>query len=675
MKKTQLPDFFQHRNELLATARLCIRGNRLDRAVTLCDHLRGIEPDSADTHCLRAEIELARGCPQKALEHITISISLIPEHAGYHELRGDIHEAANAIQEAEDAYRCALQAQQEAVAACIKLGKIEKNKGNLQEAHRLCAVAAGKEPENVDALAALGDALFLLGRHNEAQIQAETALARDPNNITALKTLHNITLAAGRPREAAAYSDRLIRLAPADSDCYVMKASALSEAGDVYAALQEIQQAVRLHPDDAKALWLQAVLFIAVGKWGDPCVLQSLDRALQRAPDNIDVLAAKADVLDKKGDHQASFAIVEQLCGPGASNINIRAHRIYMRLAAKFKKEDSAKALIERLMSNIDRFQGPAASSLLFGAGQFYDKIGEHDKAFACFEKANNLKPRAYEPIIVEKVVYRAINTFTADALRQLPKAGKPHAVTPIFVVGMPRSGTSLTEKILTCHPDVHGAGELGAIENLANTSSAKLKVQTPFPECIREADQQALENWADLYLRQFDEKTLHGRTFVVDKLPANAFYLGLINLLFPQSPVIHCIRHPLDMALSCYSLEFSMAGLNFTFNLANIAHYYQNYRRIMEHWRGVLPPGTILPLRYEDLVAKPEKEIRNLLDFCGLSWNLACLEPHKSSHTSTTASYNQTRQPLNSSSVGRWQHYEKQLAPFMEAFAPLDTP
>jgi len=232
----------------------------------------------------------------------------------------------------------------------------------------------------------------------------------------------------------------------------------------------------------------------------------------------------------------------------------------------------------------------------------------------------------------------------------------------------MPRSGTTLVERILASHPAVHGGGESGAIEHAADRLQHTLGAADPYPECIAGLDSETAAALATAYFGQFGG--LGAATHVTDKMPDNFRWLGLIALLFPNARIIHCRRHPLDTCLSCYFQLFK-DGHAYAYDLAALGAYYRVYDGLMAHWRDVLP-FDILDLDYEELVADQEGVSRDLVDFCGLDWDDRCLRYYDRDGEIRTASYWQARQPVYSHSVGRWRHYEAPIEPLKEALGDL---
>ncbi|MHA1109282.1 MAG: sulfotransferase family protein, partial [Alphaproteobacteria bacterium] len=258
-----------------------------------------------------------------------------------------------------------------------------------------------------------------------------------------------------------------------------------------------------------------------------------------------------------------------------------------------------------------------------------------------------------------ERRVGRLIEYF--DRERCAGPGGSPSEL-PIVIVGMPRSGTSLTEQILASHSRVVGAGELGEIGQIIGW----LGHAHNYP---KELPQNALKEAATGYLKYIG-KIGRGAARVTDKMPGNFMNVGLITRMFPKARVIHCRRNPLDNCLSCFAQNFRADGLGWSTDLVDLGHQYCQYRRIMAHWRDMLPAGRMLEIDYEDTVADLEGQARKLVDFCGLDWEDACLEFHKTERAVSTASREQVRNPIYTSSVGRWKRYGEGVSPLVESLA-----
>jgi tetratricopeptide (TPR) repeat protein len=294
-------------------------------------------------------------------------------------------------------------------------------------------------------------------------------------------------------------------------------------------------------------------------------------------------------------------------------------------------------------------------ANLRFAMGKYCDDVKEFDKAFQNFKRGNELLSAAaegYDRKERSRLIDDLSRTYTRDAIAKIAATGSSSS-KPVFVVGMPRSGTSLAEQIIASHPAAYGAGELLFWEGLV-LSEPGIRQDIP--------SEAARSRVAGQYLRILEDRSASALR-VVDKAPVNSDFLGIIYAVFPNARVIYMQRDPIDTCLSCYFQQF-LTSLNFTFDLSNLAHYYREHQRIMAHWRAVLPRGFILDVPYEELVADQETWSRKMLEFIGLEWDPRCLDFHTNKRQVVTASAWQVRQKIYASSVARWRNYEKFIGP-----------
>ncbi|MBV8496056.1 MAG: sulfotransferase, partial [Gammaproteobacteria bacterium] len=286
------------------------------------------------------------------------------------------------------------------------------------------------------------------------------------------------------------------------------------------------------------------------------------------------------------------------------------------------------------------------------------DDLGCYDEAFDNYRRANELTRRQRVPYTREKFVQRVDHiTGTFDSAFLAARRGQgSDSELPVLIIGMPRSGTSLTEQILASHPSVFGGGELRFWEGAYGVFRSEVAGGAEAAQVLGQVGRDYLERMRGLS---------HGAQRVIDKMPANFLYCGLAHAVFPRARIIHMQRHPLDTCLSIYTQNFFRMG-SYANDLEDLAHYYTQYLRIMDHWRALLPAHALLDVPYEGLIAEPEAWTRRLLDFLGLPWDARCLEFHQTERTVLTASRWQVRQKINAASAGRWRNYEKHLAPLM---------
>ncbi len=291
--------------------------------------------------------------------------------------------------------------------------------------------------------------------------------------------------------------------------------------------------------------------------------------------------------------------------------------------------------------------------------GKYCDDVGDYARAFRNFQRANELQKmsvQAYDRDSRTRFVDDVKRVYTREALSDADD-GAVDSERPVFVVGMPRSGTSLVEQIIASHPAARGAGELGFWSEAVQRREAVLRREPP-GETLR-------KRLAAAYLRVLAEHSADAQR-VVDKTTFNCDYLGVIHAVFPRARVIYLRRDPIDSCLSCYFHQFSQ-GIDFAMDLSDLAHYYSEHHRLMEHWRSVLPAQSLLDVPYAALVADQEGWTRKIVSFLGLEWDERCLDFHRTERTVLTSSFWQVRQKIYKGSVGRWRHYEKFIGPLLE--------
>jgi hypothetical protein len=376
----------------------------------------------------------------------------------------------------------------------------------------------------------------------------------------------------------------------------------------------------------------------------------------------VESIVAHAADLELCGQTAAAWELVRGLLAAGSRTPSLVL--LFGRLARYFDAAAEAFEIVSKAIG------GPNAdpttrSTLHFCAAGLLDSLGRYDEAFFQATCAHQLRQAHYDPGRIERLVRDWTSYFTPATLKGLPRATHVSQL-PVFIVGMPRSGSTLVEQILSSHPQVHGAGELDWVFGLWN--SAVAGVSSPsgsLIECLDRLTQRDVEVLSAEYLKRLAALS-PGVVRIVDKLPMNLLNLGLIAMLFPQSRVIYTRRDSLDTCLSCYLTDLA-AGNEFAFSLSSTGHLYRHCERLMAHWRQVLEI-PILEVVYERVVDDVEAESRRMIDFLELSWDPGCLRFYENPRPVATASSAQVRRPIYRGSVGRWRNYERHLAPLRVA-------
>lgn len=358
------------------------------------------------------------------------------------------------------------------------------------------------------------------------------------------------------------------------------------------------------------------------------------------------------------GEADRARGIVERLFRSGE-----RSPRFAVLFGEMAPSMDRINEALSLLVELIGAMKGqPAREMAIMHAvvANLLDRVGEYDRAFAYATQSNVLRGGTYERERVERFVSQMTGYFTRHRMSSLARSTL-QTEQPVFLIGMPRSGSTLIEQILSSHPKVAGGGEVPWMFDAGFESARRAGGNTEFPDSLDRLTISDVDAMAAQYLAKISS-VAPGMDRFTDKMLSNYLNLGLIALLFPQAKVIHCVRDPLDTCLSCYMTNFA-TGHEFTRRLDWLGHFYSNYRRLMGHWFTVLDQ-PILGVRYEALVQDPQAQSRRIFDFLGLGWDERCLRFYENKRPITTSSAQQVRRPIYSSSVGRWRHYEKQLMP-----------
>lgn len=333
--------------------------------------------------------------------------------------------------------------------------------------------------------------------------------------------------------------------------------------------------------------------------------------------------------------------------------------------ARKFTPDDPVIPLIEEQAARQD-LSDEDRCFLGFAGGKIFNDIKEYDKAFDYYEMGNRSRNVQYDIEAFRREVDRTIAVFSAETIRDLSRHGLQTDL-PVFIIGMPRTGTTLVEQILSSHPEVHGAGELRDISSIAGTMTQHATQKSAYPECVKLLPGNVFSGFGEAYLRRlrtFDQQASR----IINKMPGNFLNLGLISIMFPRAKVIHCRRDPLDTCLSCYFQRFRQ-GHDYSHDLRHLGLYFREYERLMQHWQQVIPHQPY-ELAYADLVQNQEEISRELVDFIGVEWDDRCLEFHANRRPVITASNWQVRRPMNRSGLDRWKNYERHLEGLRQALA-----
>lgn len=491
-------------------------------------------------------------------------------------------------------------------------------------------------------------------------LQAMAALAgRFPGSAAVWNTLGTFHMEAGAITEAEAAFERALRTDPAHAQARANLAAARSYRGDTAGATRALLEAFKQRPQDTGIQVQLGNTLIQTGNL--ETAGKMFRRALRLEPGNLDAAAGLATVWERQGRAADARALVEPLVDAGHRRPNLLAA---WGLACRRTGDlDRPVPVLEEVLA------GPLAAGARFTLGHvlgdLHDKRGDPAGAMRAHGLANAADERPYDPALQARIVDATLARATRARVSTWARATPLPGPRLVFIVGMPRSGTSLTEQILGAHPAVHPAGEREEMPRLLDSLVQKVAPGEPWVATAEGLGPDTLTDAARWY-RERVCADAGGARIVTDKMPLNYRYLALLQRMFPNAAFIHTLRDPLDTALSCYFASFNFAYA-FTNRLDWLGHWLRDHDRLLAHWQAELD-APFLVSRYEDLVTDLEGRVRALLGFLDLPWHPGCLDFHRSERLVNTASYAQVRRPIYASSVGRAQAYRALLAPLVEA-------
>ncbi|WP_119392906.1 tetratricopeptide repeat-containing sulfotransferase family protein [Taklimakanibacter lacteus] len=509
---------------------------------------------------------------------------------------------------------------------------------------------------------ARGLAFYRQKRFTEAEYCYQLVLRQFPNHPQALNFLGMLAVEAKRLDEAIRLLGLAVRHAPKD-------ATIRNNLGNVFLlddqydkAAVNFRKALALDPKLIPTLVSLGKAYRKLGKGEE--ARQTFERALALSPQSVEAELGLAETLVEIGElPQAETRFRTFLSRePG----NARALLGYA-VSHKFTASEPEVAAIEKLLAEAPEKQASPVT-LHHAAGKMFHDLKRHDEAFFEFKASKDASQVQYDLKAYREFVDRMIATF--DKAFFASRMGFGHSSEiPVFVVGMPRSGTTLTEQILASHPLIWGAGERSDFNEILKDLGFDALRSPNFPQSIRAVAPKSIRELASRYVADISRGARDARR-VVNKLPHNFEYLGLIALTFPKAKIVHCRRDPMDNCLSCFMQTFNEAHA-YNRDLETLGLYYREYHRLMRHWKSVLPL-EVFELPYEEMVAEQEAMSRSLIAFTGLEWDDACLAFHDTDRSVSTPSRWQVRQPIYRSSVKAWRAYEKHLGPLKDALGDL---
>ena len=564
------------------------------------------------------------------------------------------------LAEAEVAYLSTIAKQPGNFEALYRVGGLKYQQGDYPAAFEYMSKALTTKPIHVGALTDLGTILAALRKPEEAMASFDKALAIEPGHAAALNGRSNALLNLGRADDALASFDRLLAAKPDHVEALNNRGVVLMALGRPAEALISYDAALALEPRLPEVVNNRGNALRRLGRIED--ALESFDRAIALRPTYAEAHDNRGVVLTMLGRLDEASAAFEQAIRLAPT----RVRPFYnLTLTRRFEPGDPHIQAMENLAQDVSRLAVADQIELQFALSKAFADAGDHRRSFQHLLAGNGLKRAhtAYDEAATLEVFARAQTGFTNEVMRRQRGLGEPSAV-PVFIIGMPRSGTTLVEQILASHPAVFGAGEIAAFGDAVEACAAAAGGAVYEEDQLWRLSAGQLRDLGANYLKRI-QALAPAAERITNKTPGNFLLAGLIHLSLPNALIIHVRRDPLDTCMSCFSKLFT-ENLAYAYDLSELGRYFRAYEALMAHWRSVLPEEAMLEVRYEEIVADLDGQARSLVAYCDLEWDPRCLDFHLTKRPVHTASAAQVRQPIYRSSVGRWRVNEPFLRPLL---------
>ena len=687
-------------NEALKLATNLYNQGRLDQAANIARQIVQARPKQPDARNLYGVILKAKGDDAGAVEAIKKAIEIRPDIAQYHSNLGEIERQRGNADKAAFSLRKAIGIDPNYAQAYNNMGIVYYDKGEFDEAAKNYEKALSLNDSYAEAHNNLGNALRALDRGDEALEHYEKAIMQRETYAEAYNNMATVLRDKDLKEEAEHAYKRALQLKPDYTEAYNNLASFYIQEDNTDEALRILGEGLKVDEKNVpilvnvarvqleKANFEAAEMACKIALQEDPgsaeaeCVYGQICHDLDQYDGALDHFEKAIQLNPDYGEANNHYGIALKSVGRlddakkqfgRTLERNEKAFGAYSNLAdlQKFTPKTKLLKKMEKLMKEAEDPDTERYMALHFALGKAYDDSSQYDKAFEHFSRGTKLKRAKLDYKEKETAQFFAdIKTaFPASVFKNRQWEGDP-TIKPVFILGMPRSGSTLTEQIVSSHPKAFGAGEIKTLARSIGQLRSKFPNVPRYPAMIGKMNPSHYKLISEMYM-QYINGVAPDSERVTDKMLSNYYFVGLLNLLFPNAKVINIVRNPVDTCLSAYTKLFK-DDMPHSYDLGEMGRYYKLYEDIMAHWRKVLPKGYLMELHYEDIVNDVEKKAREVIDFVGLEWDDSCASFHKSKRPIKTASVVQVRKPVYKTSVNRWKNYSKHLKPLLKA---LDWP
>jgi tetratricopeptide (TPR) repeat protein len=641
------------------------RSGKASNAVNACEAALKEFPDDANLMCLAARANLMLQRFAEAGRLVDKTLRQFPEFAVAHDIHGDILLVQAQAKEAVRAYEQALRLDPTRSSLLKKIEKAHEIAMHVSKTRPegQSPAVPGKRMAFEDEIRRASD-LHKAGKPRDAENIYRNILKRDPNHVEAARLLAGLAVENRQYGDAEVFLRHAGAIAPDYGRIWIDLTNVLREQEKLDDALECAAKILEMAPSKAESHMLIASVYGAMGRHED--AIRSYEEALHISPDRAGVMCSMAHHLKTVGRQDQGVEMYRK-----AIQTKPDHSEAYWSLAnlKTFRFEAHEVEAIEQLLADED-LADEARVQLHNALGLDLEARKDYDRAFFHFDQCNFLRRQSesYDPVETETGFDGLIRIMDEAFISEREGLGSPDD-SPILIVGLPRSGSTLIEQILASHSQVDGTHELGDLPHVVKRIRRFSKKRASFPENLQELSEAHWREIGNDYIES-TQKFRAGAPYFIDKNPNNFIFVGLMRIVLPGTKVINAMRHPLDSCFGSYKQLFA-SGQPFSYDLTELGEYYLQYRRLMDHWNRVAP-GFTLDVHYEEVVADLEGQVRRILDFCKLPFEESCLRFHETERAVKTASSEQVRQPLYSSSVNLWRNYENHLDELVEILDPI---
>ncbi len=618
-------------------------------------------PANASILCLSARALMRLNQPELAESRAKAALALYPDYPIPHEILGELCMGQDKPEQAVKAFRHATELDPTRADTYMKLGMALIRLGRMEEAESAIADSRRLDP-NRDLIARAAE-LEQSGDSAGAEKIYRQILTQDPDNVEALRLLAATAASHHYYGDAEIFLQRAVDCAPDFLRARADLVSVQLERDKFDEAISNADRLIRVNNKLPDSYLLLGAAYGSAGRYEE--AIDAYEKTLELAPGHCGALSGMGNMLKTAGQYEGAIAAYR-----AGIQQNPDFAEAYWSLAnlKTFRFEDSEITAMESLLDK-EGLPPQSLVQLCNALGLEYENRRDYERAFEFFERGNSVRRQSesYDPVETEDLYDRLIDLFSSEFLAQHAGSGDPER-SPIFIVGLPRSGSTLIEQILASHSQVEGTHELSDLSRITQKIQKHFEIPERYPELMLQLDAKAFAELGALYVTR-TRRHRAGRARFVDKNPNNFVHVGLLHLILPNAKIIDARRHPLDSCFGSYKQLFAK-GQPFSYDLVELGEYYLQYRRLMDHWHEVMS-GSVLEVRYEDVVADLDHQVRRILEYCELPWEDDCLQFHETERAVKTASSEQVRQPIYSSSVNLWRNYESQLGELIEILEP----